>query len=103
MCERCAKGLKTRFSFARSRPPIWREDGTSILKQAPAIGPEKSLQNPRQVEPVFFRAGEGGLVTGVGVAHDAAGGIVPQYARDAACGVFCSVADDHHSRVLRKP
>src|ERR1700727_1616008 len=103
MCERCAKGLKTRFSFARSRPPIWRRDGTSRLKQAPAIVPEISLQNPRQVEPVFICAGEGGIVPGVGVAHDAAGGIVPQYARDAARGVPRPVADDYHSRVLRKP
>ena len=95
MCERCAKGLKTRFSFARSRPPIWRRDGTSRLKQAPAIVPEISLQNPRQVEPVFICAGEGGFVTGVAPAPAVAR---PRHWRGASPGSILRMMEppDHN-------
>src|SRR5262245_29617764 len=54
----------------------------------------------RQVESVFAGAVDGDVVAGVGMAHHARGGIVPQHALDASGGVGRAVADDHHAGVL---
>ena len=63
-----------------------------------------SLEADRaQVQAVFARTFLGDLVTGVGMAHHAAGRIVPQHALDAPFAAASSVPSqhDHQARVLR--
>src|SRR5690606_5365615 len=55
----------------------------------------------RHLQPLLLRAVDGDVIAGIGVAHDAGAGVVPQHALDAAVGGFAAVADDHHTGVLR--
>ena len=43
----------------------------------------------------------GNFVAGIGMAHDAGAGIVPQHPLEPARGIVGAVGDDHHSGVLR--
>ena len=55
----------------------------------------------RQLQPLLLRAFDGFGVAGIGVAHDARAGVVPQHAGDAGVGFFRAIADDHEAGVLR--
>src|SRR5690606_20947383 len=55
----------------------------------------------RQLQPLLLRAVDGDVIAGIGVAHDAGAGVVPQHALDAAVGGLAAVAHDHHAGVLR--
>src|SRR5690606_11651639 len=57
-----------------------------------------SLQVQRgQVQAVFARGVLGDVVSGVGVAHDAGGRVVPQHAFQTSGGFFGAVGDDDHA------
>src|SRR5690606_32947009 len=54
----------------------------------------------RQLEALLPRALPGDLVPGIGVAHHAGAGIIPEHASDAPVRFFAAVAHDHHAAVL---
>jgi len=54
----------------------------------------------RQVKPLLFRAINGDLVTGIGMAHDAGARVVVQHAGNPFGRFVGAVTDDHHARVL---
>src|SRR5690606_11095913 len=63
----------------------------------PARSLSGSKSDHRQLEPLLLRALPGDFVAGIGVAHHAGAGVVPQHALDAAVGLDAAVADDDHA------
>jgi len=57
----------------------------------------------RQVQALRVRAIDGVLIAGIGMAHDAGAGIVPQNSRDPFARGLAAVADDHHAACCEKP
>src|SRR5690606_26174580 len=55
----------------------------------------------RQLQALLLGAVDGDVIAGIGVAHDAGAGVVPQHAGDAFVGRFRTIADDDHAGVLR--
>ena len=78
------------------------------------VRPRRRFEKVDRVEPGDEREGPIGrsspcsraqsiaiVIAGVGVAHDAGGGVVPQDAFEAARGIVGAVGDDHHAAMLR--
>ncbi len=60
-----------------------------------------SLPDAGQIQLILPGALKRFVVSGIGVAHHARGGVVPQHARDAPRRFGGAVADHHHAGVLR--
>src|SRR5262245_1934842 len=78
-------------------PPLWGRVGWGCRRLDAA---RPSLPEHRQVQSLLAREVLGDFVAGVGVAHDAGGGIVLQYALQTLRSFLGAVADDDHARML---
>ena len=59
-----------------------------------------SQRNTRKLQALLARAVNRDRVARIGVAHDARGRIVPEYAFQPARGIICAVCHDHHAGML---
>src|SRR5436305_12580627 len=78
------------------KPPSMLPMGIAAIYLLPLLtSGDGRLKNHRQLEAVFLRALYGFFVACVGMAHDAGGGVVSQYALQACCSLRCAVRHDH--------
>src|SRR5439155_19359782 len=79
---------------------ISQRNASASTAPEPRSWPEARLAETRQIEPFVAGAFDRGVVARVGVAHDAAGRIIPEHARDPLRRFRRTVGDDHHAGML---